>query len=236
MFQFLKHRSEDKEIMDDLNFSDPVVFQTLRELDTINQYLGGNQVTFSGIEKLLQKSPPQALSIADLGCGSGDILRRIANWDRLKGTQLQLEGIDANPHITEYAQKHCHECQNITFKAWDIFDDRFSKQSYDIILATLFFHHFSDEELISCFSNLKNQARTGIVINDIHRHWAAYYSIKGLTQLFSKSSMVKYDAPLSVARAFRREELVQILMASGIENYLLSWQWAFRWQLVIYTD
>jgi hypothetical protein len=79
---------------------------------------------------------------------------------------------------------------------------------------------------------LKHQVRIGIVINDIHRHWLAYYSIKLLTRLFSKSAMVKFDAPLSVLRAFSRQELSDILHQAGIRHFQLSWKWAFRWQAV----
>lgn len=45
--------------------------------------------------------------------------------------------------------------------------------------------------------------------------------------------MVKFDAPLSVKRAFRKGELIDILHAAGITNYTLKWRWAFRWQLII---
>jgi len=84
--------------------------------------------------------------------------------------------------------------------------------------------------------SLKNQVKTAIIVNDIHRHPLAYYSIKWLTSLFSKSSMVKFDAPLSVLRAFKRNELKSILKKAGVENYQLRWRWAFRWQLIIFCQ
>ena len=74
------------------------------------------------------------------------------------------------------------------------------------------------------FHSLKNQAKRGLVINDIHRHPLAYYSIKWLTQLFSKSAMVKFDAPLSVLRAFKKEDLKRILHQAGITTYQLKWK------------
>lgn len=77
------------------------------------------------------------------------------------------------------------------------------------------------------------QVNLGIVINDLHRHPFAYHSIKILTRLFSKSSMVKYDAPLSVQRAFTKKELVRLMENAGIEHYKIKWKWAFRWQIVI---
>lgn len=139
-------------------------------------------------------------------------------------------GIDANPHIVQYAQA---QTKDITFHTADVCSDTFGNDRADIFVATLFLHHFDDQQLIDLFQKLYRQARIGIVVNDIHRHWFSYHSIKWLTRLFSRSKMVKYDAPLSVRRAFTRADLVSILRAAGIENYFLRWKWAFRWQLVI---
>jgi hypothetical protein len=47
--------------------------------------------------------------------------------------------------------------------------------------------------------------------------------------------MVKYDAPLSVLRAFSREELSNILRSAGIENFTIKWKWAFRWQVIVFS-
>lgn len=228
-------RSGDIEIMDDLQCSGEVVHQTLRELETINDLLGGNYVTINGLKKLLAGRPKQLLQIADLGCGSGDMLRLIRKWADKNNRDIELTGVDANPFIIAFAHYHTpSECQ-IRFKAIDIFSDDFKNESYDIVLGTLFFHHFSNEDLVLFFRQLKSQARIGFIINDIHRHALAYYSIKWLTQILSRSAMVKFDAPLSVLRAFRKKELREILAKAGIQNYTIRWMWAFRWQVVVYN-
>lgn len=125
--------------------------------------------------------------------------------------KLELTGIDANPNIVYYAQNNSREYSEISYEAVNIFSSDFQKQKYDIFLATLFTHHFTNEELIKILSSLKKQASIGIVINDLHRHWFAYHSIKWLTYFFSKSSMVKSDGPTSVLRAFHKPELETIL-------------------------
>lgn len=223
--------------MDDLNCEGEVVYQTLRELDVINHWLGGNAVTLSALQKVWSPIPQQQnLSIADLGCGSGEMIRIIARLARKQNREVTLHGFDANPHITAYATAHSTGFQNVSFDAANVFDAGFQNQKFDIILATLFTHHFSDQELTELFRALKQQARVGVIINDIHRHPLAYYSIRWLTKLFSKSSMVQYDAPLSVLRAFKKSELKKILASAGITHYSLTWRWAFRWQLIISTQ
>ncbi|MBX2895349.1 MAG: methyltransferase domain-containing protein [Cyclobacteriaceae bacterium] len=227
-------RSVAEEVMDDLNCEGEVVNQTLRELDVINRWLGGNVVTLSALRQMWASIPlQQNLAIADLGCGSGEMLRIIGRIAKKQNRTVTLQGFDANPHITTYATTHSNGFKNISFFAANVFDAKFQQQSFDIIIATLFTHHFTDQQLTELLRAWKQQARVGIIINDIHRHPLAYYSIKWLTLVFSKSEMVKYDAPLSVLRAFKKSDLEKILNGAGIKHYTLRWRWAFRWQLII---
>jgi hypothetical protein len=80
---------------------------------------------------------------------------------------------------------------------------------------------------------MKENSVKGYFINDLQRHWLAYHSIKWLTKIFSKSYLVKNDAPLSVARGFKKEEWKHLFRRSEIENYTIRWKWAFRY-LVVY--
>jgi hypothetical protein len=82
---------------------------------------------------------------------------------------------------------------------------------------------------------MKNNATAGFFINDLHRNSMAYYSIKLLTKFFSKSYLVKNDAPLSVARGFTKKEWRRILHDAGIPNAVVQWKWAFR-HLITYTN
>jgi 2-polyprenyl-3-methyl-5-hydroxy-6-metoxy-1,4-benzoquinol methylase len=225
-------RSQEIEIMDDLQCSGEVVHQTLRELETINTLLGGNYVTLDGLRKLI-KNTRNPLVVADLGCGGGDILRLIKKWSLKKGLPLKLSGFDANPFIVSYAMDRTPAAFNINYEAMDIFSNNFKTKNFDIVTGTLFFHHFTHEELVRFFSQMKRQVRIGLVINDIHRHWFAYYSIRWLTGILSRSPMVKYDAPLSVLRAFKKTELIKILKESGYDNFTIRWMWAFRWQVIV---
>jgi hypothetical protein len=79
---------------------------------------------------------------------------------------------------------------------------------------------------------MKENSTIGFFINDIQRNYIAYYAIKLLTTLFSKSYLVKNDAPLSVARGFTRNEWKQLFAQAGITNYTIQWKWAFRYLIV----
>lgn len=225
-------RSEQIELMDDLGFIGEEMRITLKELATINRWLGGDNVTISGLNRLISGND-MPTTIADIGCGRGDMLKLMAQWAQAKGLNIDLTGIDANRSIIDYAKENSVDYPEITYECLNIFSDDFQNKKYDIIVCSLFAHHFTDQELVALLKTLQNQTKMGIVINDLHRHWLAYHSIKNITAAFSGSHMIKNDAPLSVLRSFTRDDWSRILSFADIRNYSLKWKWAFRWQLII---
>ncbi|HMO31799.1 MAG TPA: methyltransferase domain-containing protein [Lacibacter sp.] len=222
---------------DDLPFEDIRI--NMRELDTINTRLGGHRVTLRGLQYLLHHHPAAGrnghiLHICEIGCGGGDNLRVVGNWCRRQGLAVQLTGIDINPHCTSYARSRPGQTA-ITFITANYNDVVFTKKP-DVLFSSLFCHHFSDAELIRQLQWMQEHAGTGFFINDLHRYPLAYHSIRLLTRLFSRSRLVRHDAPVSVLRGFRRAEWEALLRAAGILQATLRWQWAFRWLLVVNTQ
>ncbi|GAB3193995.1 2-polyprenyl-3-methyl-5-hydroxy-6-metoxy-1,4-benzoquinol methylase [Pontibacter aydingkolensis] len=228
----LKYRSNEPELMDDLTLSGEELRKNLAELEVINNWLGGHKVVLDALEKP-DLAGYQTIRIADIGCGGGDTLKSIAKWARRKQITVELEGIDANDFMVKYARTCCADYPEISITQYDVFSEAFSEKKYDIVVCSLFCHHFTNTQLIEMFRQLHSQAQHKVIINDLHRHWLAYYSIKYITAVFSGSRLVKNDAPLSVWRAFKREELEQLVQQAGITAYTLKWMWAFRWQLVL---
>ena len=227
----LSYRSEEDEIMDDLSDDSPALFQALKELDIINHWLGGNAITISATKEVLRTQPKKLWHLADLGCGSGEMLKKVAKWCRKENISIKLYGFDANPNVIEYARKHCKDYPEIDFFTENIFSSEFKQKKFDVITCTLFLHHFGNAQLVNLLSQFRSQTEK-IIINDLHRHSLAYYSIKWLTKFFSKSTMVQNDACLSVWRAFSKSDWIEILNKADITSYSMSWKWAFRWKIV----
>jgi 2-polyprenyl-3-methyl-5-hydroxy-6-metoxy-1,4-benzoquinol methylase len=123
---------------------------------------------------------------------------------------------------------------NISYKQMDVYDHAVSGEEADIVTCSLFLHHFKHDEAVKVVRRMYDISKQCVIINDLHRHWLAYYAIKLLTGIFSRTYMVKHDAPLSVARAFRRQDWMRLLRDAGIAYYTIKWRWAWRWQVVIY--
>lgn len=226
-------RSDQTEIMDDFTLEGALFRDTLDKLETINRLLGGNGVTINGIKKLIQDQPKdKKITIVDLGCGHGDILRDVAKLGREKGYKFQLIGIDANPDAIQYAEELSNDYPELSFQAIDIFSEDFQKLEFDVVLCTLFAHHFKNEELISFFKPTLKNAKLGIVVNDLHRHKLAYYLFK-IIGLFVKNRMVREDGLTSILRAFTRKDLEKLSKKLNAK-VTIQWKWAFRYQWILY--
>ncbi len=223
-------RSATLELLDrpDIPFQD--IRQNMQELDTINTLLGGHKITLKGICCLWPRMEPEKpIHITEIGCGDGNNLRVIQHWAHKKRLTVQLTGIDYNKACIDYA-KGIKANRDIRFICSDYRTVDF-KEKPDIIFSSLFCHHFSNDNLISQLRWMQQRTNLGFFINDLHRHPLAYYSIKGLTKVFSKSYLVKNDAPLSVLRGFTKKEWESLLQQSGVKASV-QWMWAFRWLVV----
>jgi 2-polyprenyl-3-methyl-5-hydroxy-6-metoxy-1,4-benzoquinol methylase len=219
-------RSYKKELLDGENISAVDIRQNMRELDFINTWLGGHTITLAGFRQLLQNR--KKVSVCEMGCGGGDNLLAIYRWCTRNGIEVQLTGIDYNQDCISVAAAQLPVGVTRLVTA-DYKEVALGDQKPDIIFSSLFCHHFTNEELLYMLQWMHDNAGTGFFINDLHRHFLAFYSIKILTRLFSKSYLVKNDAPLSVQRGFVRREWIDLLERSGIASFRVKWKWAFRW-------
>ncbi|MGA9270530.1 MAG: methyltransferase domain-containing protein [Lutimonas sp.] len=228
----LRERSDQFEIMDDMTMSGPELKRTLDLLASINLWLGGNALTLDGIEKMLKPLPNRkTIRIVDLGCGNGDMLRKLHDFGKKKGYDFQLLGIDANPASVAYATELSKGMDNVSFSTVNIFSKEFNEMEYDIAIATLFMHHFTDEEITELISGIKKKSRIGVLVNDLHRSVLAY-SLFWIISLFFGNRVARIDGLISIRKAFRRKDLEKY--ASEVKGKSsIKWRWAFRYQWII---
>jgi ubiquinone/menaquinone biosynthesis C-methylase UbiE len=221
-------RSYQKEILDrdDVPFED--IKQNMDELNIINKWLGGHSITLCGVKKIVGHK--KDITICEIGCGGGDNLFFLKKWCDKKRIRAIFIGIDINRNCIEYAKSKMSD-EQFEFIVSDYRLHRFPEKP-DIIFSSLFCHHFKNEELVDMLKWLRVNSTNGFFINDLHRNAVAYYSIKWLTKIFSRSYLVKNDAPLSVLRGFQKKEWQLLLQHAGISGFSLAWKWAFRWLIV----
>lgn len=220
------------ELLDQAEIPAADLYQNLRELDFINHWLGGYQISFSAFKKVLKKD--RSYTICDIGCGGGDTLKRLSSWGKKQNFQLNLHGVDLKQVCIEYAENNLKN-EDVNFIRDDYRNVFNHLGKVDVIHACLFCHHLSGEQLVGLVRFCQDHGCV-LVINDLERNPIAYYAIKFLTGLFSKSYLVKNDAPLSVLRGFKKPEWIEILKKAGANNYSVKNKWAFRHEVIVYTN
>jgi len=221
-------RSYEKELLDRNDIPFDAIERNMHELDIINTYLGGHSITIDGLRHLVGSR--NEISICEIGCGGGDNLLALQKWCAKKNIAVRSMGIDINPDCIQTARSKADN-EDSVFVVSDYKEYQFEKKP-DIIFSSLFCHHFTNEELIMMVRWMESNSKIGFFINDLHRHALAYHSIKLLTGIFSKSYLVKNDAPLSVRRSFVRKDWEEIFRSAGVSSYSIEWKWAFRWLIV----
>jgi ubiquinone/menaquinone biosynthesis C-methylase UbiE len=203
------------EIMDDPTRPDEEFDHAYRELTVINRRLGG----IRAIERFL---PPQEdLLILDVAAGACDVGEALIGHRRCR-----VVGLDLNTRGLRFARR-----------SWPVVGDAlelpFRDGTFDVVMASLFFHHLSDNDCVKVLANMWRVARRRVLVNDLHRHPVAYYGFRALAAMYSKSPMVRHDGPVSVRRAFQPADLLNIAKAAGIPARVYR---SFPFRLVLAAD
>lgn len=234
MFIKTKYRTDDPEIMDDFDLKGDVLKASLDKIAQINQFLGGNKLTLKGVAKLLEKDPNSNLiTIVDVGCGNGDMLRKLADFGFKNNLNLELIGIDANSFTVNYATDLSRKYSNVTYRCLDVFDKSFSELKYDIVLCTLTLHHFKNDEIVKLLTLFYENSKLGFVINDLHRSAVAYRLFQAICFVFRLDEMSRKDGLTSILRGFKKEELIAFSNELKLKKYRIQWKWAFRYQWIV---
>jgi len=217
-------RSYEKEMMDDFSITDERIGSALKELKIINKYLGGKSTSKEGINNFL-KEINSKIKILDVGSGGSD------NLDTMRiNNKVEVVCLDINVGVCRHTKKG-NPSKNVV--CGDARNPPFKKISFDIVHTSLFLHHFDEDNVETLLKSFLEVSKHGLVINDLRRSIFAFIGIKILTNLFSKSEMVKNDAPLSVKRGFLKKELEKILCRLKFSASEIKHKWAFRWLVVI---
>lgn len=214
MFSF-DRRANEAEIMDDLGRPDADFAQAYSELEIINRWLGG----IRAIERFLPRS--RELLVLDVAAGGCDVSEAIAQQTRSRVIALDLNGRGLT--LAKRSVPVVGDALHLPFR-----DDTF-----DVVMASLFFHHLSNEDCVRVLAHMWRMTKQLVLVNDLHRHPLAYASIRVLTAVFSKSAMVRHDGPVSVRRAFSPSELLSIAKDAGVPARVVR---SFPYRLVLVAE
>lgn len=230
-------RSYQPELMDTEVFSFPEFSRYLAHLEYINRLTFAYFPTLQWLKAQGLKGTSKQWTILDAASGSGDMIRAIWCFARKNNFNVNVTGLDINPHATKAAKEKTPKGASLDFQTGDVFTYE-PEIKPDYIISVQFTHHLKDDELITFIQWLDQNARCGWFINDLHRHAISYYFIKYALWLFPVHRCAKYDGPLSVAKAFTKKDWQRLLQNAGIDQSRvhIKWHFPFRYSIACRTS
>jgi SAM-dependent methyltransferase len=223
-----RQRSRMPEYMDDATVVGDDVLAALTEIEYVNRFLGGTRATLHALKHYLPDARHGALTLLDIGTGAADIPIAIVQWARLHDLDIHLVAVDLNPAICALARHNTMAYPEITIREADVFALPFDPEAFDIVHSAMFLHHFPQAAAADILRIMYACCRQAVIINDLHRHPLAFYSITWLARWFSRSPMFQHDAPVSVLRGYKRPEWEELGQLSGIGHLRIKRRWPYR--------
>ena len=200
----------------------------LRDLAALNWLTMTHRPTLRWLDRATADLPPgAAISVLDVACGHGDLLRAIHRWAARRGLRATLHGIDLNPRATTVATAATPAGMAITYRTGDVFAYR-PDPAPDFIVSSQFAHHLAEPALVRFLGWLERYAERGWFIADLNRHWVPYYGFRLLAWAMGWHRIVRLDGTVSIARGFRRADLISALAAAGVDAEI-GWHLMFRY-------
>lgn len=220
----LAERRITDELMDAADLPAATYDAVLADLAAVNAVTMAARPTLAFLDRAL--AGRNDFTLLDVGFGHGDMLRRIARWGRQQGKTMRLVGVDLNPRSEHAARSATDTWSPITYTTGDYAD--LAGQDWDCVISSLVVHHMSHEQLIAFLRFMDTEARTGWLVNDLHRHAFAYHGYPILARLLGWHPIVRQDGQTSIARSYRPEEWPPILAEAGISGAEINRVFPFR--------
>lgn len=190
----------------------------LENLARINRHFGSYRLIRHFLRRWFR--PGGSYRVLDLCTGAGDIPRMIVDWARRRRIALEIEAIDFQASTVQIARRGSTGYPEIVFRHGNVLQLPLQPPgSYDFVFCSLALHHFSADDAGRILRTCRTLAARAALVADLERGWFARVAVWLLTAVLYRAPMTKFDARLSVRRAFTFAELGAIARSAGWDGY-----------------
>jgi SAM-dependent methyltransferase len=204
-------------------------------METVNRWFGGTRVVRRFVAAAAARPRINGpMRILDIGSGSCDIPLSLSRWALAQRIPLQITCLETGSSAVAVARARLEQARDpaVQLLQQDVFFHQ-PQAPYDLALASMCFHHFSDERICELVQRLRAFVREGVLINDLRRSLPALAGAGLLLALRRAPAGVRHDALLSIRRGFKSDELGSLLRrVPGVSVRVTNERW-FRIAAVI---
>jgi ubiquinone/menaquinone biosynthesis C-methylase UbiE len=228
MFDQFRQRSLELEHLDKGDYTAEEYEGCIVELQRVNRWLGDASALRDSLLREIERLNLANLSLLDVGAGSGELLRIVAEEARNNGRKALLVGLELNERSAKAIAERAVTFPEIKAVRGDAFHLPFNDDQFDYALCSLFTHHFPNAEVMRILRELDRVAARGVFVIDLHRHPVAYFFYKTIGRLFLHNRLIREDGALSILRSFKREELLDLARRAGLANPRVERHFPYR--------
>jgi len=228
--QLERHREH--EIMDEPGLNAERHRAALVGLSRINIVSDSAGVVWPALRQLA-RTTERPIRVLDLGTGGGDVPIRLWRRARRAGIEIRIDGCDVSPTAIDYAARQAKEAgADVGFFPVNVRESM--PDGYDVIMCSLFLHHFDEPDAIDLLRRMGQAARRLVMVNDLARGRIGLVLAHIAARFLSRSEIVRDDGPRSVVAAFTPSEALSLAERAGLHGahvrriwplrYLLTWE------------
>lgn len=196
-----------REQMDDPGCDLPTLRRTYARFGTVNALVSGwRRVYLRELRPRL--SPDRPATLLDIGCGGGDVPRKLARWARRDGLRLQVTAIDADERAVAYAAGLPPD-PDVQFRRALSGDLVREGARFDFVTSNHLLHHLTAPELTALLQDSERLCRVRVIHSDLTRHAVAYGAFSVGARVFP-GTLIREDGLLSIRRSFTARELAAL--------------------------
>jgi ubiquinone/menaquinone biosynthesis C-methylase UbiE len=200
------------ELLDRGRASKAQIRQSLHDLRRVNLWLGNSQIVVNEIIALLKKRGLKRATILDVGTGSADLPIHLLRAAQKHNLDLKVIALDCKRLHLQIAREELRReradlRRRVLVLGGDAFRLPLENASVDLVVSSLFLHHFRPPQIELLLNEFSRVARHGFVMNDLVRHYVPMVFFKATWPIFARSHLTRYDGAASFRRGYTIEEM-----------------------------
>jgi 2-polyprenyl-3-methyl-5-hydroxy-6-metoxy-1,4-benzoquinol methylase len=223
------------ELMDQPGLAIAEHARALNGLRRLNVASAASRQLWNAIARHASAQPGQRLRLLDIASGGGDVAFALWKLAKRGGIELQILGLDVSSTACAQAAERCRPTGTaIIFQCADVTTDALPR-GFDVVTSSLFLHHMSWKQAISVLRKMRDTARL-LVISDLRRSAFGYALAHAACRVLTRSPIVRYDGPQSVASAFTLSEMRELCREAEMPDAIVRRAWPSRLMVIHSSD